>query len=72
MTIVAGGIAGTIGAALLIFLIQKYLIPDYLQNSISLGMVILVFVVSEHFQHESGLFGVTLMGILMANWTRPS
>jgi NhaP-type Na+/H+ or K+/H+ antiporter len=69
MTIVVGGIAGVLGAALLIFLIQRYLVPDYLQNSVSVALVILVFVVSDHFQADSGLFSVTLMGILLANWS---
>ncbi len=66
-TVLIGGLIGTLGAALLIFLIQRYLIPDYLQNPFSLSLVITVFVLSDHFQGESGLFAVTLMGIIVAN-----
>ncbi|MCB0351864.1 MAG: sodium:proton antiporter [Bdellovibrionales bacterium] len=69
MTIVVGGIAGTVGALLLIFLIKRYLIPDYLQNSVSVALVLLVFVSSHHFQADSGLLSVTVMGIFLANWS---
>lgn len=66
-TVLIGGIVGLLGATLLIYLIQRYLIPDYLQNPFSLSLVFIVFVLSDYFQPESGLFAVTLMGIVLAN-----
>ncbi|MCI5065228.1 cation:proton antiporter [bacterium] len=66
-TVVVGGVAGILGSVLLIYLIKRYLIPDYLQNPFSFSLVILVFVTADYFQPESGLFAVTLMGIILAN-----
>jgi len=42
-------------------------LPDFLQNPVSLMIVVLVFTVSNEFQHESGLWATTLMGIVLAN-----
>jgi NhaP-type Na+/H+ or K+/H+ antiporter len=66
-TIIVGGILGALGAYFLIYLIQRYLIPDYLQNPFSFSLVIIVFVLANMFQREAGLFAVTLMGIILAN-----
>ena len=67
VTALIGSVIGVVGALLLIFLIRRYLIPDYLLNPLTLSLVIVVFVVSNFFQPESGLFAVTLMGIILAN-----
>ena len=66
-TIFLSSLVGVIGAVIIIFLLKKDLIPDYLQNSISLTLAIVVFVISNLFQKESGLFAVTIMGIIIAN-----
>ncbi|MCB0319587.1 MAG: sodium:proton antiporter, partial [Bdellovibrionales bacterium] len=67
MTAIVGGVVGFLGATLLIFLIRNYLMPDYLQNPLSLSLVFIVHTVADSVQPESGLFAVTLMGILLAN-----
>lgn len=66
-TLIAGGGIGAASAALFVFLLSKYWIPDYLQEVVSLALVLLAFTVSNHVQEESGLLAVTLMGVLMAN-----
>jgi NhaP-type Na+/H+ or K+/H+ antiporter len=66
-TIVAGLAVGLLGAALLVVLLKRYWVPDFLQETVTLMLVIVAFVASNHFQGESGLFAVTLMGIALAN-----
>ena len=51
----------------LIFAINKNLIPHYLLNVVSLSTVLLVFVESEIFAHESGLLAVVVMGMVLGN-----
>ncbi len=49
------------------FLIKNKLIPHYLLNVISLAFVLLVFVLSDVFAHESGLLSVVVMGMVLGN-----
>lgn len=51
----------------LAFAINKKLIPHYLLNVVSLSVVLLVFVESEVFAHESGLLAVVVMGMVLGN-----
>jgi len=51
----------------LVFAINKKLIPHYLLNVVSLSVVLLVFVESEIFAHESGLLAVVVMGMVIGN-----
>jgi NhaP-type Na+/H+ or K+/H+ antiporter len=64
---VVGVLAGFAFAWLLILLIKKFLIPDFLQETTTLSLVIASFVFAEFFQHESGLFAATIMGIVLVN-----
>lgn len=66
-TILIGVILGGIGAGLLIFFLKRYWIPNYLQNPVTLMFVLGAFAASDLLQKESGLFTVTLMGIILAN-----
>ena len=52
---------------LLIVVLRRRLVPDYLRNSVTLMIVVTAFVVSNVLQHESGLLTTTLMGIALAN-----
>ena len=56
----------------LAFAIKKNLIPHYLLNVVSLSVVLLVFVESEIFAHESGLLAVVVMGMVMGNMNLPN
>ncbi len=51
----------------LAYAINKKLIPHYLLNVASLSTVLLVFVESEIFAHESGLLAVVVMGMVLGN-----
>ncbi len=51
----------------LIAIINNKLAPHYLLNVVSLSAVLLVFVLSDLFAHESGLLSVVVMGMVMAN-----
>jgi NhaP-type Na+/H+ or K+/H+ antiporter len=51
----------------LAFAINKKFIPHYLLNVVSLSTVLLVFVESEVFAHESGLLAVVVMGMVLGN-----
>ncbi len=66
-TVIVGLLVGAAGAALMVLLLRRYWIPDFLQNSVTLMVVVAVFALSDEIQPESGLLTVTLMGILLAN-----
>lgn len=51
----------------LAYVVNKKLIPHYLLNVVSLSTVLLVFVESEVFAHESGLLAVVVMGMVLGN-----
>ncbi len=52
---------------LLVFILRRHLVPDFLRNSITLMIVVVAFVISNVMQQESGLLTTTLMGIALAN-----
>ncbi len=66
-TIVFGTLCGLGGAAIIYFLLKRHALPDFLQNPVSLMIVVVVFTISNMLQHESGLWATTLMGIALAN-----
>lgn len=59
--------AGIIGAGVLILLLRRRLIPDFLQNPVALMVVVSVFALSDVLQEEAGLVSTTFMGIILAN-----
>ena len=66
-TLVIGGGLGLLAAGLLVLMLNRYWIPDFLQTGVSLMLVVAIFTVSNLVQHESGLLAVTVMGIALAN-----
>ena len=62
-----GLVAGGVGAFILVLLLRYYWVPDYLQTSFTLMIVVVVFALSNQLQQESGLLSATLMGIVLAN-----
>lgn len=66
-TIVDGTFFGALGAGIIYLAMKKHWIPDYLQNPVTLMIVIAIFTASNTLQHESGLLAVTVMGIILAN-----
>lgn len=65
--IVVGVGVAVLSAALLILLLQRRLVPDWLQNPVALMVVIAAFAISNSLQEEAGLLEATLLGIIMAN-----
>ena len=66
-TVVFGSLTGLLGAILIYYLLKRHLVPDFLQNPVTLMVTVTVFAVSNLLQHESGLLAVTIMGIALAN-----
>ncbi|MBL4769886.1 MAG: cation:proton antiporter [Planctomycetes bacterium] len=66
-TATVGTLAGLLGAFALGLPLRRYWVPDSLHIPLTLGILLAVFVGSDHIQHESGLLAVTLMGFLLAN-----
>lgn len=66
-TIIVGGGLGVVAAGMLSFALRRYWVPDFLQNAVSLMLVLATFAASNAAQHESGLFAATVMGITLAN-----
>ncbi|QLG45385.1 cation:proton antiporter [Costertonia aggregata] len=56
----------------LAFAIKRNFIPHYLLNVVSLSVVLLVFVESDIFAHESGLLAVVVMGMVLGNMDLPN
>jgi NhaP-type Na+/H+ or K+/H+ antiporter len=70
--ILIGFAFGISGGYALYFVIKKRLIPHYLLNVVSLSVVLLIFVESDLFAHESGLLSVVVMGMFLGNSDLPS
>ncbi|CAE7757682.1 unnamed protein product [Symbiodinium sp. CCMP2592] len=66
-TLVAGIFLGTAAALLLKELLNRFLIPDFLQNPVSLMLVVATFTASNMIMTESGLLATTVMGIVLVN-----
>lgn len=71
-TLAVGTVAGLLGAVVLAVPLQRFWVPDSLHIPLTLGILLAVFVGSDHLQHEAGLLAVTLMGFLLANQKRTS
>ncbi|MBS9777672.1 MAG: sodium:proton antiporter [Gammaproteobacteria bacterium] len=69
-TLSLGVFVGAIAAVILVFLIKRHLVPEYLKNVFTLAWVLLVFSISNAIEHESGLVTVTVMGMVLANWPK--
>ena len=61
---------GMAGAYVLAFLMRRHMIPEFLRNVFTLAFVLLLFSVSNHLEHESGLLTVTVLGVALANWPK--
>ncbi|MBT8461405.1 MAG: sodium:proton antiporter [Gemmatimonadetes bacterium] len=66
-TVVIGVVLAAAGAGLMIWVLNRRWVPEYLQSPLSLTLVVGAFAVSNSLQPESGLLTVTLMGMVMAN-----
>lgn len=68
ITMIATGlVSGAVGAYILAVLLRNHIIPHYLQNVLSLVLVLMIFSLANAIHHESGLLAVTLMGMVLTN-----
>ncbi len=66
-TLLIGGGLGWGAAYLLTYVLKNHWVPDYLQSVVILVVALALFAISNHFQHESGLLTVTVLGVVLAN-----
>jgi len=66
-TLGAGILLGVASALLLKEVLNRFLVPDYLQNPVSLMLVVATFTASNMIYDESGLLATTVMGIVLVN-----
>jgi NhaP-type Na+/H+ or K+/H+ antiporter len=65
--LILGGLGGwAIGSAM-----RAGMVPEYLKSPVLLGLVLVVYTVSNLIQHEAGLLSVTIMGIVVGNMNLP-
>jgi NhaP-type Na+/H+ or K+/H+ antiporter len=67
LTLTVGTALAGIGAGILIVALDRYWVPDFLENPVTLALVVTVFAGANLVQAEAGLVAVTLMGIILAN-----
>jgi NhaP-type Na+/H+ or K+/H+ antiporter len=65
-TLIAAALAA-LGTVLLIVLIERRWVPDFLQSPLALMVVVTMFALSNVSRSESGLLTATLMGVALAN-----
>ena len=66
-TVVFGGGLGALAALLLTLALHRHWVPSYLDNAVSVMLVVGVFALANHAQTEAGLLAVTVMGMTLAN-----
>ncbi len=66
-TLLAGLGLGLLGALVLVIVLRRNLVPDYLQEAVTLMLVVAAFVGANLIQEEAGLLSATVMGVALAN-----
>lgn len=66
-TIFVSGLLGVTAGLGLALVLRYNMIPDFLQNAVSLALVVAVYTAGQFVQGESGLFAATAMGMALAN-----
>jgi NhaP-type Na+/H+ or K+/H+ antiporter len=66
-TAAVGGFIGAVAALLIVQLLRRFLIPDYLDSPAILAVVLVAFTISNRIMPESGLLTVTILGVILAN-----
>ena len=69
-TIVLGTAVGLVFAAVLVAAFGRYLVPDELQNALTLAVVVGAFAVANWASEEAGLVAVTALGIALGGQRR--
>lgn len=66
-SLLVGTLVGLAGAAFILILLRFHWVPDFLDNALSLTLVVGVYTASNALQAESGLLATTVMGMALAN-----
>jgi len=66
-TLLIGGLMTALGVGILVLLMDRQWVPEFLQSPLALMVVIAAFAASNVMQSESGLLTATLMGVALAN-----
>lgn len=67
LTVLIGGVGGVLVTAILVLLLKKRWVPEYLESPVLLAVVFAAFTASNFMQSESGLLTVTVLGVALAN-----
>lgn len=62
----SGVAVGLAAAAVLVVVLRRYLLPDFLHQTATLASVLAAFTLANELYHESGLVAVTVMGMALA------
>jgi len=71
LAITSGLVFGGFGGWLTGRAFRAGMVPEYLKSPVMLGLVLVVYEISNLMQHEAGLLAVTIMGIVVANMNLP-
>ncbi|MFG0263358.1 MAG: cation:proton antiporter [Novipirellula sp. JB048] len=66
-TVIVGVGLGCAGGAILTAAFRRYWVPDPLHGIGTLSLGLLLYAISDHFAHESGLITVTVIGLWLTN-----
>jgi NhaP-type Na+/H+ or K+/H+ antiporter len=64
---VVGTLIGLAAASVVVLLMYRHWLPDYLESPVALALVFMAFAGANHLQQESGLLAVTVMGSALAS-----
>ncbi|MDH5643890.1 MAG: sodium:proton antiporter, partial [Gemmatimonadota bacterium] len=68
--IIAGGGLGLLCAWILVVVLEKFWVPDFLQSPVTLGLVMVAFSAADAVLPDAGLLAVTVMGSALASQKR--
>lgn len=67
--LVLGAVVGLVGGAVIALLLRfRKLIPEGLENVLTLSLVLVLFQVSDAIQHESGIMAAAVAGLVVGNF----
>ena len=69
--LLTGTLIGLAVAALMVLLLGRFWVPDFLRTGVTLAMALLAFTLANEISPESGLLATTILGVALANqpWT---
>ncbi|NJB66846.1 CPA1 family monovalent cation:H+ antiporter [Desulfobaculum xiamenense] len=67
VALVVAAVLGGLGGWLIAGLYRRGLVPEHLKPPALMLLVLLVYAISNMFQHEAGLLSVTVMGLVIGN-----